>query len=161
MLKKRKRRKNQLKTFPKDLRCIQVVAEYSQMYVCAYGMKLVFKMWMAGSVTQIWDASPSSRKWQMINLKLFKNRWEFGKTKENRNIASPLIFLLMPQMPPWLCCFLFLPDDLCIPGPWSIESLPWTHFFLPGDINRPMTPYALCSLCIIHTVHLLSRSQSF
>lgn len=129
-------------------------------HVCTYGVKPVFQMWVAVSFPKIQEAFHSSGKQQGATWhSLEANRiWE--NTQEDAHMASPFVSHWQHPCPP--CCVIYCLFQMIFAySVHGVESLACTHFFLPGGINRLMTPNALGSPCIIHTIHLLSRSQSF
>ena len=129
-------------------------------HVCTYGVKPGFQMWVAVSFPKIQEAFHISGKQQGATWHSLEANRILENTKEDAHTASP--FISHCQHPCLPCCVVYCLFQMIFAySIHGVQSLACTHFFLPGGINRLMTPNALGSPCIIHTVHLLSRSQSF
>lgn len=101
------------------------------------------------------NSACSSQQWETsrIQWKFFKSQPHFRKTERNAGMWLYLISssALVIASSRWM---------LQAPS-LSVESLAWTHFFLPGGINRLMTSYAPWGPYSTPKVHLLSGSQGF
>lgn len=77
-----------------------------------------FAMWASELWAQIWGGLGNSQGLICYQLKAIG----FGRSKGCED--------MVPTDPSaLLCCSLLIPDDLHTPSPWSVQSLPCTHFF--------------------------------